>query len=160
MPWTIDGPSSEELGYLRHRERRDTGSAAPQDRPSRRPGWRWISIGIILALVALIGFYATAVWSQAHRNALVDHAVGGWVQPGGSSLTFSKSWPSPAVLFEGWVDGQEVRGAVVVAGFPSLDRTAHLTLLGQRWDLRLRSRQMMTLTNSSGRVIPLRRIEE
>jgi hypothetical protein len=163
MPWSIDGPSSEELGYLRYRKRRDTGGMGSRDTQARRSRSKWISIGVILALVALIGFYVAAVRVEVDRNELVADAVGTWVQSGsvGSVLVITKrpldnvGSVTGELFFEGTIDRHEVRGAVGVPAFPSMSTTPHLTLLGQRWDLRLQTRNVMTLTNRSDRVITL-----
>ena len=55
--------------------------------------------------------------------------------------------------FRGSVDGREVSGAIEVPGFPSLSTALHLTLFGERWELRLPSERVMTLTDPSGRMI-------
>ena len=48
MPWSIDGPSSEQLGYLR---RRKGGQAAADQRPGRR---YWVDILLVAAIVVLL----------------------------------------------------------------------------------------------------------
>jgi hypothetical protein len=158
MPWTIDGPSSEELGYVRRRRPRDRSDGATQ--PATRRRWKVIACGVILVLLGLIGFYATAFWMQTDRTALVHDIAGTWVQSGspGSVLTIGTRQHGAnskgGLSFAGSVDGRKVRGAILVPGFPSLSTTAHLTFFGQRWSLRLQaSRRTLTLTSSSGRVI-------
>jgi hypothetical protein len=160
MPWSIDGPSSAQLGYVRRRARRDAGDNAPPAMQTRRRARGWVAIGVILALVALIGLYGTAAWRQAGRDALAHDSVGTWVQTGsvGSILfitrpALDRAGASPDLSFHGSVDGHQVRGAVAVPSFPSLSASLHLTLLGQRWELRLPGQHMMTLTSASGRVI-------
>jgi hypothetical protein len=158
MPWTIDGPSSEELGYVRRRRQRDRSDGATQ--PPARRRWKVIAFGVILVLLGVIGFYATAFWIQTDRNALVHDIAGTWVQTGspGSVLiigTHQHGANSKSGLsFAGSVDGRNVSGAVVVPSFPSLSTTAQVTFFGQRWSCRLQaSRRTLTLTSSSGRVI-------
>jgi hypothetical protein len=158
MPWTIDGPSSEELGYVRRRKQGGGRGVTPQ--AAARPGRRVIASGVILVLLGLVGFYAAAFWVQVDRNALVRDIAGTWVQSGspGSTLIIGTR-PHGATVkgglsFAGSVDDRSVRGAVVVPSFPSLSTTVHVTFFGQRWSCRLQSsRRMLTLTNSSGRVI-------
>jgi hypothetical protein len=158
MPWTIDGPSSEDLGYVRRRKQGDGRGGAVQ--ATARPGWRWIASGVILVLLGLIGFYAAAFWTQVDRNALVHDIAGTWVQSGSpGSILIIGARPHGAnvkggLSFAGSVDGRNVPGGVVVPSFQSLSTTAHVTFFGQRWSCRLQSsRRMLTLTNSSGRVI-------
>jgi hypothetical protein len=160
MPWSIDGPSSEQLGYVRRRK--PTGMAdSPQEQAQTKR--RWITIAVVLTVAALVGLYGAAVWRQTDRSAVAAGSVGTWIQSGsvGSVLTITRlpleDHPTVTgdLFFEGSVDRREVYGAVVAPGFPSMSTILHLTLLGQRWELRLPRQNEMTLTNSSGRVITL-----
>lgn len=165
MGGAIDSPNSEQLGYFRRRSRQDAGEpSAPRVRSGRR-GWQWVSIAIVLAVAALIGFYATAAWRSTDRHELAADAVGTWVQSGSvdSGLTITKrqyggdGGSTGRLSFRGSVDGRAVSGAVDLPGFPSLSTTLHLTLSGEQWDLRVPSERVLTLTDPSGRVITFRR---
>ena len=50
MPWSIDGPSSRQLGYPR-RERRVDDELAPPPTQQKRP---WVGIALLVALPALV----------------------------------------------------------------------------------------------------------
>jgi hypothetical protein len=157
MGGAIDSPNSEQLGYLRRR--RDFGEA-PRAR-AKHPRLRWLSLGIALALVAMLVFLGAASILQSDREALASNAAGTWLQSGavGSILVItgprfdSDGREIAGPRFSGTVDGRPVRGAITAAAFPSLSRTVRLSLLGQFWDLRRQGPHRLTLTNSAGRVI-------
>lgn len=50
MPWSIEGPSSRQLGYRRHEK------GSPDDPLPRapRPVWRWVGLGLLVAVAALL----------------------------------------------------------------------------------------------------------
>lgn len=50
MPWSIDGPSSRQLGY-RRREKGPPDDPLPRD---SRPAWRWLGLGLLVAVAVLL----------------------------------------------------------------------------------------------------------
>jgi hypothetical protein len=73
MPWSIDGPSSEQLGYLR-REPEGSPRRPQQDRPTRRRRWLWVALPAgVLVLLAV-----TRVVTRPERPAIATKAVGSW----------------------------------------------------------------------------------
>jgi|GEM_PF-6941019 len=189
MPWSIDGPSTDELGYLPHHKRGEADDGAPRDGASHRDETsrrdeaardgrieeknarsgrlkKWLSVGIVVAVVALISVFGTAVWMQVDRNALADDVEGNWAQSGsvGSVLVitdypFGVEEPAAGELFyKGTVDGEKVHGVIDIPSFPSMSTTLQLNLLGRRWEVQIESQHVMTLTDPSGRVMTFRKV--
>jgi hypothetical protein len=75
MPWTIDGPSSEQLGYLRPTKLGRAGSTPSGDRQPGRRLWPWVVVvaGVLL-VVAAVSF---AVAGES-RPQIATKAVGSW----------------------------------------------------------------------------------
>ena len=154
MPWSIDGPSSEQLGYVQHRQTRDEEDVpAPQVR-AQKPRRRRLAIGVAIALAGLIAFYGLAWWSSADRSGLAGESAGTW-RSTGSVLVISNR--PGGLSLSGSIEGRRVQGTIAVPAFPSLSRALHLTMLGQRWTLGARIwPHTLTLTSASGRVLTFR----
>ena len=99
---------------------------APPRAQRRRRRWRWVSIGVVLAVIAVVAFYATALTRQADREARAPDAAGSWVQSGtvGSILVITGPPVDSAGRnagdgrFKGTVDGRAVRGVIGAPAFP------------------------------------------
>jgi hypothetical protein len=50
MPWSIDGPSSRQLGY-RRREKGRLDDPLPRE---PRPLWRWLGLGLLVVVAVLL----------------------------------------------------------------------------------------------------------
>lgn len=161
MPWSIDGPSSEQLGYQRSRRRGSLDDDTPKAPPSSRKR-RWSSVGIALVVLCAVVFCAAALVRQRDRDTLVRDATGTWAQSGatGSILVITRpsvgSAGAGGARFQATIGGRVVHGTVSAPSFPSLGRTLQLSLFGQPWVLQLQSRHVLTLTSSGGSVITFR----
>jgi hypothetical protein len=75
MPWSIDGPSSEQLGYLR---RREGGEAAADQQPARR---YWVGIALVAVIVVLLAVLAV-LYLTDRPPQIVTAAPGTWREVG------------------------------------------------------------------------------
>ena len=156
MPWSDEGPSSQQLGYG-GRVRADM-SEAPRPTPSAHPWLRRVVIAVVLALLALVFAAGFASCRQTDRESLAWDSSGTWLQDGalGSTVTIARPPVTGGIarqVFKGRVDGHTVRGVITAPPWPSLSVKLQVDLLGRRWDLRVPRSGRMTLTNASGRVI-------
>ena len=75
MPWSIDGPSSEQLGYLR---RRKGGHSAADQEPGR--GF-WVGIALVAVIVVLLAVLAV-LYLTDRPPQIVSAAPGTWREVG------------------------------------------------------------------------------
>ncbi len=77
MPWSIEGPSSRQLGYRRREEGRPD-EPLPRD---PRPLWRWLGLSLLVAVAVLL-----AVLLLLHLTAspprIAAEAPGTWREVG------------------------------------------------------------------------------
>jgi hypothetical protein len=160
MPWSFEGPASNQLGYDRH-GRPDMGEA-PRRTAEKHPVRTWISIAAVVLAVFVFCFFAVVSMRRSDRYDLAERMAGTWLQSGsvGSILVFAKppgAGRAELPAFTGEVDGHEVRGVVTMPAYPSLSKVLRVDLLGRTWDVSFR-RHYMTLTNDAGREISFSRI--
>ena len=79
MPWSIDGPSADQLGYLRHRDPREAESSLRAEQAS---GWR-ARLGPALFLVVLVLTVVVVLLSLTSREPrIASEALGTWREVG------------------------------------------------------------------------------
>jgi hypothetical protein len=112
MPWSIDGPSSRQLGY----RRRETDDSRPRN-PA--PAWRWLGLGLLAAVPLLV-----AVLLVLHLTAsppqVATEALGTWHEVGTAqqyALTVERAGADQYTLTYARVGGTQratLRGDAIV----------------------------------------------
>ena len=77
MPWSIEGPSSEQLGYREHEKGR------PDDPQPRAPGpvWRRLGLGLLAAVAVLLAVLLV-LHLTASPPSIAAEAPGTWREVG------------------------------------------------------------------------------